>query len=281
MKLTRIAILAAAAALSGSCGGAAAGGSFSASASVSVEIKVPIADMPTKYASWVVEAEGYLQAVDDAYARHQRAKADLAAALGVAADAGAIAQFIRDAIKVETRLVCQPPSFNAGFSAECRATADARAAGKAGNGQASGEASAGIQANCDAKATLSLTPGSCVLQTTVHEHPILSDPAKWATVEANMVIMLQLSAANRYLDGRGADINARGLRLHVESVTDLTKDPTLALQLNKIQAELKRGAEACGAANDKQAAMNDELGTMTGAIDAQFPDLRAAINVGG
>jgi hypothetical protein len=95
-----------------------------------------------------------------------------------------------------------------------------------------------------------------------------------------MKIILQLSAANEHLNGRGGDINARGLKLHVESVTDLASDPTLALQLNNIQAELKKGAEACGQANDKQGAMNSDLNTMTGAIDAQFPDLRLAIRAG-
>jgi hypothetical protein len=269
------------AALSG-CGGAAGGGSFSGSASVSVsaEIRIPIAKMPAKYASWVVEAEGYLLAVNDAYAMHTQATADLAAALGVEANADAIATFIRDAIQVQTTLVCQPPTFNAGLVADCRAKANARAAGKAGGGQAYGDASAGIQANCQARGSLSLSPGSCTLETTVSEHPILNDAAKWATVEANMKIILQLSAANAYLDGRGAGINSRGFQLYTESVTDLGKDPTLALQLNNIQAELKKGAEATGEANDKQRAMNRELGTMTRAIDAQFPDLRAAINAG-
>ena len=60
-------------------------------------------------------------------------------------------------------------------------------------------------------------------------------------------------------------------------MTDLAKDPTLALQLNNIQTELQRGADACAKANDTQAAMNGDLGTMAGAIDAQFPDLRVAI----
>jgi hypothetical protein len=266
----------AAAALSLSCAGSFGG---SASVSVSAEIRLPIAEMPTKYASWVVEAEGYLQAVNEAHRRHIRAKADLAAALGVEADAGAIASFIRNAIQVETRMICQPPSFSAGLVAECRAEANARAAGSAGDGQASGQASAGINANCEAKASLSLSPGSCTLETTVTEHPILGDAARWAQVEANMKIILQLSAANAHLDGRGADINARGLQLHVESVTDLAGDPTLALQLNNIQAELKRGADATGAANDRQHVMNRELGTMTAAIDAQFPELSAAIRV--
>jgi hypothetical protein len=118
------------------------------------------------------------------------------------------------------------------------------------------------------------------METTVSEHPILSDAAKWAKIEANMKIVLQLSAANVHLDGRGGDINARGLQLHVESVTDLAEDPTLALQLNNIQTELKKGAEAVGAANDKQAAMNSDLNIMVQAIDAQFPDLRVAINAG-
>jgi hypothetical protein len=112
------------------------------------------------------------------------------------------------------------------------------------------------------------------------DHTILSDAAKWAKVEANMKIILQLSAANTHLDGRGAGINSRGMQLYAESVTDLADDPTLALQLNKIQAELKRGSEAASAANDKQSAMNSELGTMTGAIDAQFPDLKASISAG-
>jgi hypothetical protein len=279
MIFARLAVVVAIAAFSASCGGATVGAS--ASVSVSAEIKVPIAEMPAKYASWVVEAEGYLQAVNDAYARHTQARAALAAALGVRNDARAIADFIRSAIQVETKLVCQPPRFDASFSAECRATASARAAGRAGSGEASGEASAGIQANCEARASLNLSPGSCELQTTVTEHPILSDAARWAKIEANMKIVLQLSAANDHLDGRGAGINTRGLQLHVESVTDLASDPTLALQLNNIQAELKKGAEACGAANDKQSAMNSDLDTMTGAIDAQFPDLRASINVGG
>jgi hypothetical protein len=30
-----------------------------------------------------------------------------------------------------------------------------------------------------------------------------------------------LSAANAHLDGRGADINVRGMKLYAESVTDL------------------------------------------------------------
>ena len=39
------------------------------------------------------------------------------------------------------------------------------------------------------------------------------------------------------------------------SVTDLASDPTLALQLGNIQAELKKGAESCGQASDKQGDM--------------------------
>lgn len=279
--MTRLGLAAAAltVALSAGCVGAGGfSGSASASVSVSAEIKVPIAQMPPKYAAWVVEAEGYLIAVNEAYEMHTRAVADLAAALGVEANADAIARFIRDAIQVETTLVCQPPSVSAGLVAECQADASARAAGNAGSGGASGQASAGIKANCQAQASLSLSPGSCTVETTVTEHPILSDASRWATIEANMKIILQLAEANTYLDGRGADINARGLELHVESVTDLAKDPTLALQLNEIQAELKAGAEAASAANDKQGAMNRDLRVMTGAIDDQFPALRASIN---
>ncbi|MCC7105422.1 MAG: hypothetical protein IT307_09795, partial [Chloroflexi bacterium] len=151
MIRTRFFALVAAAGLSASCAG-----SFGAKASVSVsaEIQLPIADMPPKYASWVVEAEGYLRAVNEAYARFTKARAELAAALGVEDNAQAIAAFIRDSIKVETEIVCQPPSFNASFAADCSAEANARAAGKAGNGQASGEAAAGIQANCNAQAGL-------------------------------------------------------------------------------------------------------------------------------
>ena len=254
-------------------------GSFSGKATVSASatIKLPIAEMPTKYASWVVEAEGYLWAVDDAYARFIDARADLAAALGVEDDADAIAAFIRDAIKVETEIVCRPPGLRADVAADCRAEASARAAGKAKNGRAAGEAEAGIQANCQAKASLSLSPGSCEMRTTVSEHPILGDPGRWAKIEASMQIILLVSEANDHLDGRGAGINERGLQLHVESVTDLAKDPSLALQLNNIQAELKRGASAVGEANDKQRAMNRDLDVMTGAIDAQFPELRASI----
>jgi hypothetical protein len=276
------AVAAAAAFSSGCAGGAIGGGTFEASASVEVsaEINLPIADMPPKYASWVVEAEGYLLAVDEAYERHLQAKAELAAALGVEVDANAIANFIRDAIQVESRLVCQPPSFNASLVADCQANANARASGNAGDGQASSEAAAGIQANCEARGSLSLSPGRCVLETTVTEHPILSDEARWAAVETNMKIVLQLSAANAHLDGRGGDINARGLQLYIESVTDLAGDPTLVLQMDKIQAELQTGADAAGEANDKQGAMNRELRTMTNAIDDQFPDLRASIQAG-
>lgn len=279
--MTRFVLAAAIAALalSSACTGGFRG-SASVNVSASAEIKLPIAKMPPKYASWVVEAEGYLQAVNQAYEMHTRATADLAAALGVEANADAIAAFIRDAVKVKTVMECTPPSFNASLVGECTASASARAAGNAGNGGASGQASAGIQANCEAKASLSLSPGKCTLKTTVSQHPILSDPARWAKMEANMKIILQLSAANEHLNGRGGDINARGLQLHVESVTDLASDPTLALQLNSIQAELKKGADACGKANDKQSAMNSELNTMTGAIDAQFPDLRASVNAG-
>lgn len=254
-------------------------GGFRASGSVSVkaEINLPIAQMPPKYASWVVEAEGYLLAVNQAYAMHSKATAELAAALGVEANANAIANFIESAIKVKTTMECTPPSFNASMVGECTASANARASGNAGNGGASGQAAAGIQANCEASASLSFTPGQCTMRTTVSQHPILSDAARWARIESNMKIILQLSAANRHLNGRGGDINVRGLRLHVESVTDLAKDPTLALQLNNIQTELQRGADACAKANDTQAAMNGDLGTMAGAIDAQFPDLRVAI----
>lgn len=263
-------------ALSSGCAGSISG---SASVSVSAEIQLPIAEMPTKYASWVVEAEGYLAAVNDAYVRFTEARAELAAALGVEANADAIARFIREAIQVETTMVCTPPSFNAGLVADCRAEANARASGKAGSGGASSEASAGIQANCEARASLSLSPGECTIQTTVTEHPILGNPARWAKVEANMKIMLQLDAANAHLDGRGAGINARGMELYVQSVTDLASDPTLALQLNNIQAELKKGADATGAANDKQMAMNSDLDTMVGAINAQFPEMSASISV--
>ncbi|MCP4445767.1 MAG: hypothetical protein GY811_10560 [Myxococcales bacterium] len=278
MVKNRIAALLATAALSAGCGGAAFGGSVSVSASA--DINVPLAKMPAKYASWVVEADGYLSAVNDAYSRHTRATTALAGALGVEANADAIANFIRDAIQVESTLVCEPPSFKAGLVAECSASANARASGSAGNGGAHGAAAAGIKANCQAKASLSLSPGSCTLETTVTEHPILSNAAKWAIVESNMKIILQLRVANAFLDGRGAGINARGLDLHVESVTDLAKEPSLALQLNNIQAELKKGADATGKANDKQAAMNSDLRTMTRAISAQFPSLQAAINAG-
>ena len=267
---------------SGCAGKMVGGGSASASASVDVraDINLPIAKMPPKYAAWVVEAEGYLIAVNQAYEMNARATADLAAALGVEANAGAIAKFIRDAIKVQTKLVCRPPSFNAGLVSQCSADANARAAGNAGGGGASGGASAGIQANCQAKASLSMSPGSCTLETKVTQHPILSDPARWAKVETNMKIILQLSLVNSHLNGRGDGIKSRGLQLYAESVTDLAKDPTLALQLNNIQAELKKGADATSAANDKQAAMNRDLDTMAGAIDALFPDLRVAIKAG-
>ena len=279
MTRFRLAVFIAAVALSSAC---KSGGSFSGSASVSVsaEIKVPIAQMPPKYASWVVEAEGYLGAVNQAYDMHGRAVADLAAALGVEANADAIANFIRSSIQVKTVLKCTPPSFNASLVADCSASASARAAGNAGSGGSSGTASAGIQANCQAKASLSLSPGQCTLETTVTQHPILSDAARWAKVEANMKIILQLDAANEFLNGRGGDINARGMTLYVESVTDLANEPTLALQLNNIQAELKKGADACSVANDKQGQMNSDLDKIAGAIDAQFPDLRLAIRAG-
>jgi hypothetical protein len=276
MRPRVVALLAVVSLLTG-CAGSLSG---SASVSVSAEIKLPIAEMPTKYASWVVEAEGYLYAVNEAYPRYLSARADLAAALGVQDDAGAIAKFIRDAIKVKTELVCTPATFNAGLTAECSAQANARASGKAGNGQAAGEASAGIQANCEAKASLSISPGGCELRTTVNEHPLLGNPAKWAKAQGAMIILLQLAIVNGHLDGRGADINARGLALHVESVTDLASDPTLALQLNNIQAELKRGANACGEANDKQGEMNGGLDRMGGAINDQFPDLRVSVSAG-
>jgi hypothetical protein len=281
MTRSALAAIIAAASLSSACV-AGGGGSFrgSASVSASADIRLPIAQMPPKYASWVVEAEGYLQAVNQAYEMHARATADLAAALGVEASANAIANFIRSAIQVKTTLECQPPSFNAGVVAECSASASARAAGNARNGGASGQASAGIQANCQAKASLSLSPGHCTLKTTVSQHPILSDANRWAKIEANMKIILQLSAANQHLNGRGGDINQRGMKLYIESVTDLASDPTLALQLNNIQVELQKGADACGKANDKQAAMNGDLNTMSGAIDAQFPDLRVAVRGG-
>jgi hypothetical protein len=274
------AVIAAVAFTSACAGGAGFRGSASVNVSASAEIKLPIAKMPPKYASWVVEAEGYLQAVDQAYAMQMQATADLAAALGVEANANAIATFIHNSIKVKTTLECTPPSFSASLVGECTASAGARAAGNAGNGGASGQASAGIQANCEAKASLSLSPGHCTMKTTVTQDPILSDPARWAKMEANMAIILQLSAANEHLNGRGGDINVRGMQLYVQSVTDLASDPTLALQLNNIQAELKKGADACGKANDKQSAMNGDLNTMSGAIDAQFPDLRASVRAG-
>lgn len=285
MTRSTLASVLASVALSSACvagGGAGGGGSFSGSASVSasVDINLPIAKMPAKYASWVVEAEGYLQAVNLAFEMNGRATAELAAALGVEANANAIANFIHNSIKVRTTLECTPPNFNASMVGECTASAGARAAGNAGNGGASGQASAGIQANCQAKASLSYSPGHCTMKTTVTQDPILSDPARWAKMEANMAIILQLDAANAHLSGRGADINVRGMSLYVQSVTDLASDPTLFLQINNIQAELQKGANACGKANDKQAAMNGDLNTMAGAINAQFPDLRVAVHAG-
>lgn len=276
MLRSALPVILAAVMLSPGCAGTVQG---SASVSVSAEINLPLAKMPPKYASWVVEAEGYLYAVNEAYRRHQRAKANLAAALGVAADAGAIASFIRNSIKVRTTMVCQPPRFEASLVASCEAKASARASGRAGGGAASGAASAGIRANCQARGGLSLSPGSCRIQTNVSKHPLLSDAARWSKAEANMKVILQMAAVNAHLNGRGADINRRGLQLHVQSVTDLAKDPTLVVQLNRIQAELKKGARATGEANDKQRAMNRELDTMTAAITAQFPGLRAAIRM--
>ena len=276
MIRTQIAFLVAALGLSAGCAG-----TFGAHGSVSVraDIHVPVADMPPKYASWVVEAEGYLNAVNEAYARFVQSRADLAAALGVEANGQVIARFIHDSIQVRTEMVCQPPSFNASLVADCRGEANARAAGKAHNGQASGDAAGGIQANCQAMGSLRLTPGSCTMKTTVSQHPILSDAARWATIESNMKIILQLSAANAHLEGRGAGINSRGHELHAASVNDLAADPTLAVHLNEIQVELDKGAKAVGEANDKQSAMNSELGIMTNAIDGQFPSLRAAVSV--
>lgn len=255
-------------------------GQATAKVDVSADINLPLAQMPAKYASWVVEAEGYLFAVNEAFTRHGQAIIELSAALGVEASADAIARFIRDSIKVETELLCTPPSFSAGLVAECTAQAGARASGSAGGGSASGEAAAGIEANCQARASLSLSPGSCTMKTTVTQHPILSDAARWAKVEANMKIILQLSVANSYLNGRGSGLNGRGLKLHVEAVTDLASDPTLVLQLNNIQAELQKGSNAVGAANDKQFTMNGELDVMAGAIDGQFPSLRASVKAG-
>jgi hypothetical protein len=277
MTRSEPAVVIAVVALSSACAGGLQG-SASVNVSASADIKLPIAKLPPKYASWDVEAEGYLQAVNQAYGMRTRATADLAAALGVEANANAIAKFIHDAIQVKTTMECTPPSFNASLVGDCSASANARAAGNAGNAGASGQASAGIQANCEAKASLSLSPGHCTLKTAVSQNPILSDVTRWAKIEANMKIILQLSAANQHLNGRGSDINARGMKLYVESLTDLASDPTLALQLNNIQAELKRGADACSQANDKQNAMNSDLHTMSGAIDAQFPDLRAAVH---
>ncbi len=284
-KMTRLPLAAvlAAASLSSACvAGGGGGGSFrgSASVSVSADIKLPIAKMPPKYASWVVEAEGYLWAVNQAYEMHGRATANLAAALGVEANADAIANFLRSAIQVKTTLECTPPSVNAGVVGECTASAGARASGNAGNGGASGQASAGIQANCQARASLSFSPGRCTMRTSVSQHPILSDAARWAKIETNMKVILQLRAANRHLNGRGGDINVRGMSLYVQSVTDLASNPTLVLQINNIQGELKKGADACSEANRKQGAMNGDLNTMSGAIDAQFPDLRASVNAG-
>jgi len=281
MTRSGLAGILAAVALSSACvAGGGVKGSASVNVSASATIDLPIAKMPPKYASWVVEADGYLQAVDQAYTMETQAMADLAAAIGVEANANAIANFIHNSIKVKTTLECTPPSFNASLVGECTASASAQAAGNAGNGAASGQASAGIQANCQAKATLSMSPGHCTMKTTVTQDPILSDPARWAKMEASMKTILQLSMANEHLNGRGGDINVRGMSLYVQSVTDLASDPTLALQLNNIQAELKKGADACGKANDKQSAMNSDLNTMSGAIDAQFPDLRASVHAG-
>jgi len=278
MIRVQFAALLAAAALSCGCAGTFSG-SASASVDVSADIQVPIAEMPPKYAAWVVEAEGYLAAVNAAYAMHTRATADLAAVLGVDANADAIAAFLRNAIQIETTMTCTPPSFNASVVADCRAEASARARGNASGGSASGAASAGISANCEARGSLSIEPGQCTFETTVTEHPILGDAARWATVQANMKVILQLSAANVHLDGRGAGINARGMELYAQSVTDLADDPTLALQLNNIQGELKKGADLVGAANEKQLAMNSDLSAMVGVINDQFPQMRASVEV--
>ena len=69
------------------------------------------------------------------------------------------------------------------------------------------------------------------------------------------------------------------MQLQVESVTDLANDPALVVHVNSIQAELENGSKAVGEANDKQAAMSSELRTMTDAIEAQFPSLRAAVSI--
>ena len=119
-----------------------------------------------KYASWVVEAEGYLIAVNQAFDMHARATAELAAALGVEANADAIADFIRRRDQGEDDDGVHAAELQRGLVGECSASANARAAGNAGNGGASGQASAGIQANCQApRPSLSMSPGGCTMKT--------------------------------------------------------------------------------------------------------------------
>jgi len=53
---------------------------------------------------------------------------------------------------------------------------------------------------------------------------------------------------------------------------------TAGRTLGRASSTLKKGAEAASAANEKQSAMNRDLRRMTGAIEAQVPELRASIN---
>jgi len=220
--------------IASNCGGSGmASGNFSASVKVEASIEIPIAKMPTKYASWAVEVRGFLEQVNWAAEATGELKSNLALAFGLDAKATAdqIAAKIRDSIKktVTVKVTVEPPSVE--VTAKCEAEASAEASGSAGGGKASGEAEAGIKANCEAKVEAHSGGIKVERDVKIEVDPIVKD--NWDKIQVAIVNFNKIPRVIAKLDGRSDELNSRGINLAGSVVTDIAADPTLVPQTQK------------------------------------------------
>lgn len=241
-------------------GGGNAMGSGSASGSASVEVKaevkmdIPLADMPEKYRIWAEETQEFLRIATWSENTMMGVKANLAAAFGLAAgaDTATIVAKIKDAIKKTVQI-----KVTAQASIDLRAQANA----SAGND--------GAQANANASAAMSASVKVERVET-VEIDPIVKD--NWDKIQMAIADMRKLPAVVAMLKGRGKGLSDRGFELVVTLPEDLKDNPTLALKVPKIKAELERGAKASGEADAKVDNIASTSVDINGVLDAKFPE---------
>lgn len=225
------------------------GGMVSAKASVEVSYdidwaSVPMAEMPTKYQTWKIETDEYLQWVRWSVAEIRGVRGQIAALFGVSAsaDANTIANAIRGAIKVEAKLVVE-----------------AKASASASGHMKPGEAHAQTQAEGFA---------SVRWETTTTIDPEIQ--RRMDSVRGYMHQMISIDYVISTMENRGQELNERGMQLHAESVTDLATDPTLAVHLPTIQATLESGSSTCMQANAEVGSIRSDISAIRNALETTF-----------